>query len=159
MITNADRAIKVRKKIIKYFFSLKLNIKHSALVQTNSFGWKFIFWLFYKSCSWMSYKMQLQLSKVKLFWEGHKNLHILPQGFDIYLVDVKTMKKIVEIFVAFSEKLNFKQNNVRCWPKFLANYQHKCNYYLDLHEAVLYLSRLTILWVVCMKASVEQCLS
>ena len=52
-----------------------------------------------------------------------------------------------------------KQNNVRCWPTFLANYQHKCNYYLDLHEAVLYLSRLTILWVVRMKASVEECLS
>ena len=56
-------------------------------------------------------------------------------------------------------QVQYKQNNVRCWPTFLANYQHKCNYYLDLHEAVLYLSRLTILWVVCMKAGVEQCLS
>ena len=32
----------------------------------------------------------------------------LPHGFDIYLVNVKTMRKIVQIFVAFSEKLNFK---------------------------------------------------
>ena len=31
----------------------------------------------------------------------------LPHGFDIYLVNVKTMRKIVQIFVAFSEKLNF----------------------------------------------------
>ena len=26
--------------------------------------------------------------KVKLFWEGHKNLRNLPHGFDIYLVNV-----------------------------------------------------------------------
>ena len=28
-------------------------------------------------------------------------------GFDIYIVNVKTMRNIVQIFVAFSEKLNF----------------------------------------------------
>ena len=48
------------------------------------------------------------LSKVQLFWEGHKNLLNLPHGFDIYLVNVKTMRKITQIFVAFSEKVNFK---------------------------------------------------
>ena len=31
----------------------------------------------------------------------------LPHGLDIYLVNVQTMRKIVQIFVAFSEKLNF----------------------------------------------------
>ena len=31
----------------------------------------------------------------------------LPHGFDIYLVNVKTMRKIAQIFVTFSEKLNF----------------------------------------------------
>ena len=41
-------------------------------------------------------------NKVQVFWEGHKNLH-----FDIYQVNVKTMRKIAQIFVAFSEKLNF----------------------------------------------------
>ena len=30
--------------------------------------------------------------------------------FDIYLVNVKTMRKIAQIFVACSEKLNFKKN-------------------------------------------------
>ena len=30
-----------------------------------------------------------------------------PYGFDIYLVNVKTMRTIAQIFVAFSEKLNF----------------------------------------------------
>ena len=45
--------------------------------------------------------------KVQLFWEGHKNLRTLPHGFDICLVNIKTMRKIVQIFVAFSEKLNF----------------------------------------------------
>ena len=31
----------------------------------------------------------------------------LPHGFDIYLANDKTMRKIAQIFVAFSEKLNF----------------------------------------------------
>ena len=39
--------------------------------------------------------------KVQLFWEGHKNLRNLPHGFDIYLVNIKTMRKIAQIFVAF----------------------------------------------------------
>ena len=30
-----------------------------------------------------------------------------PHGFDIYLVDIKTMSMIAQIIVAFSEKLNF----------------------------------------------------
>ena len=47
--------------------------------------------------------------KVQLFWEGQKNLRNIPHGFDIYLVNVKTMRKIAQIFVAFSEKLNFTQ--------------------------------------------------
>ena len=51
--------------------------------------------------------LENSLSKVQLFWEGHKNLHNLPFGFEIYLENVKTMRKIVQIFVAFSEKLNF----------------------------------------------------
>ena len=29
--------------------------------------------------------------KVQLFWEGHKKLRNLPYGFDIYLVNVKTI--------------------------------------------------------------------
>ena len=45
--------------------------------------------------------------KVQLFWEGHKNLRNRPHSFDIYLVNVKTMRTIAHIFVAFSEKLNF----------------------------------------------------
>ena len=31
-----------------------------------------------------------------------------PHNFDVYLVDVKTIRTIVHIFVAFSKKLNFK---------------------------------------------------
>ena len=30
-----------------------------------------------------------------------------PYGFEIYLVNVKTIRTIAQIFVAFSEKLNF----------------------------------------------------
>ena len=47
------------------------------------------------------------LVKVQLFWEGHKKLCNLPYGFDIYLVNVKIIRQIVQIFVAFFEKLNF----------------------------------------------------
>ena len=32
-----------------------------------------------------------------------------PYGFEIYLVNVKTMRTIAQIFVAFSEKLNFNE--------------------------------------------------
>ena len=32
-----------------------------------------------------------------------------PYGFEIYLVNIKTIWTIAQIFVAFSEKLNFKQ--------------------------------------------------
>ena len=46
--------------------------------------------------------------KVQLFWEDHKNVRNGSYGFEIYLVNVKTMRTIAEIFVAFSEKLNFK---------------------------------------------------
>ena len=63
----------------------------------------------------MSSKIQIHVlnrsNKVQLFWEGHKNLRNLPHGFDIYLVSVKTMRKIAQIFVAFSEKLNFNKYN------------------------------------------------
>ena len=37
----------------------------------------------------------------------------LPHGFDIYLVTVKTMRKIAQIFVVFSEKLNFNKTENR----------------------------------------------
>ena len=46
-----------------------------------------------------------KLKQIQLFWEGKKNLQHLPHGFD---VNVNTMRKIAQIFVAFSEKLNFK---------------------------------------------------
>ena len=40
---------------------------------------------------------------------GHSNKYVrnLPYGFDIYLVNVKTIRQIKQIFVVFSEKLNF----------------------------------------------------
>ena len=35
-----------------------------------------------------------------------------PDGFDIYLVNVKTIRTIAHIFVVFSEKLNFINMNM-----------------------------------------------
>ena len=49
--------------------------------------------------------------KVPLLRERHKNLRNLPHGFDIYLVNIKTIIKIAQVFVAFSEKLNFNSHN------------------------------------------------
>ena len=37
---------------------------------------------------------------VQLFWEGHKNLRNLPHVFDVYQVNVKTIRQITQIFVA-----------------------------------------------------------
>ena len=50
---------------------------------------------------------QINLMKVQLFSEGHKNVRNRPYGFEIYLVNIKTIRKISQIFVGFSEKLNF----------------------------------------------------
>ena len=46
------------------------------------------------------------------FRKGHKTLRHLPHGFDIYLVNVKTIKKMAQIFVTFLEKLNFIKSNL-----------------------------------------------
>ena len=57
--------------------------------------------------------------KVQLFWEGLKSLrHYGYYGFDIYLVNVKTMRWMAQIFVAFSEKLNFKNPDFFFTTKF-----------------------------------------
>jgi len=47
------------------------------------------------------------LLTVQLLLEGQKNVWNLLYGFEIYLRNVKTMRKILQIFVAFSEILNF----------------------------------------------------
>ena len=62
--------------------------------------------------------------KVQHFWEGHQNLQNLSYGFDIYLVNVKTIGQIVQIFVSFSEKLIFT------WVFYHSEMMK--NYFLDL---------------------------
>ena len=47
--------------------------------------------------------------KVQLFWGGHKNVRNCPYGLESYLVNVKSMRTIAQIFVASSDKLNFIQ--------------------------------------------------
>ena len=49
--------------------------------------------------------------KVQLFWEGHKNAHNRPYGFEIYFVNVKIMGTTVQMFVAFSENMNFNSSD------------------------------------------------
>ena len=49
--------------------------------------------------------------KVRIFWEGHKNLaHLLP--FLHYLVAPNSKWKMGQIVVAFSEHLNFTYNDL-----------------------------------------------
>ena len=55
------------------------------------------------------------LGKVQLFSEGHKNMCNLLHGMAVDQVNVQTMKKIMQIFVAFPEKLNFIQKNITGW--------------------------------------------
>ena len=47
-------------------------------------------------------------SSKQIIWKGHKNVRNRPYDFEIYLVNVKIMRTIAQIFVAFLEKLNFK---------------------------------------------------
>ena len=56
---------------------------------------------------YIDFMNHFSLIKGQLFWEGHKILPNLPHDLDINLVHVRTMRKILQIFVTFSEKLNF----------------------------------------------------
>ena len=63
------------------------------------------------------------LTHLKLiFYENITKIHAISDGLDIYLVNVQTMRKIVQIFVAFSEKLNFNWVKVELlnWTPFWA---------------------------------------
>ena len=60
--------------------------------------------------------------KVQLSWEGHENARNPPYGFEIYLVNVKTIRMIAHIFVAFSEKLNFKWIVLNCKFLFISGF-------------------------------------
>ena len=53
-----------------------------------------------------TYKLFLlvRFETVQVFWKGHKNLKNLP----LLLSNVKTSGRFIQIFVAFSENLNFK---------------------------------------------------
>ena len=53
----------------------------------------------------ISWQVKFSFSK-KATKIAYLYLMVLP-SFDIYSVNIKTIKKIVQIFVAFSEKLNF----------------------------------------------------
>ena len=55
--------------------------------------------------------------KVQFIWEGHKNMRNPHYGFEIYLVNIKIIRTISQIFVAFSEKLNFMKDWSVIFPK------------------------------------------
>ena len=73
-------------------------------------------WIDYRDFfTWERNFQNRTICKVQLFWEGHKILGNLPQGFDVYYLNFKTVRKIAQIFVAFSEKLNFTKKNAARW--------------------------------------------
>ena len=67
----------------------------------------------------------LLVNKAEQFWQLSHDLKFsfsenatkfgqssLPYGFDIYLVNLKTIRQIAQIFEAFSKKLNFLSGRV-----------------------------------------------
>ena len=76
--------------------------------------------------------------KVKLFWKGHKNVRNRPYGFEIYLVNVKTIRTIAQIFVAFSEKLNFTKFVFMIF--FIHSLWHDCSFYENVGKHKLQFS-------------------
>ena len=88
------RVVFVRFYDIKYYSSiLAIGMENCRLLGncTTEFA-----------CFWTPPKI-----KVQLFWEGHKNLRHSPIWFWHLLSNVKTIRRMAQIFVAFSEKLNF----------------------------------------------------
>ena len=55
--------------------------------------------------------------KVQIFWEGHKSLAHLPLFFWHYLIASNYKWKMGQIFVVFSENMNFRLPLTRCWCK------------------------------------------
>ena len=90
----------------------------------------------------------IHIGKVQLFWEGYKNLRHPPYGFDVYLINVKTIRRRAQFFVAFSERLNFtylercssKHSCLFCifgWIYYKHTYLFIVHLYI-FHEAFLY---------------------
>ena len=91
--------------------------------------------LFHNSLIWkVIIKKKILHVKVQLFWEDGKYLRNLPHGLDIYLVIVQTMRKIVQIFVAFLEKLNFKTELVLFQSVLAKNRSNFVSLSLKLHN-------------------------
>ena len=62
-----------------------------------------------------------------------------PYGFEIYLVNVKTIRQIAQIFVAFSEKLNFNKDKSVVYTKYQTQKSHKICTHCRVSEAKIYL--------------------
>ena len=71
--------------------------------------------------------------KVQIFWEGHKNLSHLPLSIWHYFVASNYNRKMGQIFVAFSEYLNFMifcfQIHFEHWTK---KREKKCKLYIGM---------------------------
>ena len=124
--------MKNRRYIFHWFPLINLQFWSNGQQNTIEIGYqsrkKLTMVIGYRLATNMKISTRLLL-KVQLFWEGHKNVRNPPYGFEIYSVNIKTLRTIAQIFVALSEKLNFKNIDMICfslkkwttWWKFDAN--------------------------------------
>ena len=78
-----------------------------------TYGMNLLIWIVTRNISLL---FKCFRNKVQLFWERYKNVRNRPYGFEIYLVNVKTMRTVAQIFVLFTEKLNFNNKVVYLGP-------------------------------------------
>ena len=74
-----------------------------------------------------------------------------PYGFEIYLVNVKTIRTIAQIFVAFSEKLNFINPQV---VSGLEMFTH-LNSFLLIFQNLLIVLKKASLWLPSVKSTLQ----
>ena len=109
--------------IFKAFHKKCLSFKHENM---NNSDYPFPVELFFKTIArkfWSEKEINkfTYLTKVQIFWEGHKNLFYLQLFIWYYLVASNYKWKIGQIFVAFSEYLNFNQPCQYFMSNFLAS--------------------------------------
>ena len=99
------------QKYVLCFMIYMLHFWHSKIV-----GFFLFDSIYFKDLKNKSQNYPYNDSKVKIFWESPKNLAHLPHFIWHYLVASNYKWKTGQIFVAFSEYLNFTQQSSK-WSK------------------------------------------
>ena len=99
----------------------KCSSDREKLLQFEAECWEFanIWRLLKQFIQTVQCKVRTIFGKVQLFCEGHKNMRNHLYGFEIYSVNVRTLRMILQILAAFSEKLKFNRMLFTCSLSFL----------------------------------------